>query len=97
MSSPNVTVSLRIQGDALNPQEITAALKTQPSSAIQKGQDIVTGGYVRKSPTGLWLLKIQAHQTDEFDDQVQRILNIVSNDLETWHHLSACFYTELFV
>jgi hypothetical protein len=92
-----MTVSLRIRGDDLNPQEITAALGTDPASAVRKGEAVAFEGIVGKAPTGVWLLKLQTPQAGSVDDQVRAILNAVPNDSEIWNLLTGRFSCELFI
>jgi hypothetical protein len=97
VSIPRSAVSLRIIGDSLDPEEITAALQIQPSNATRKGQTVVHEGISGKAPTGVWLFKLQDGQVNEIDDQIRLILSMISGNLETWQHLSERFTTELFV
>ena len=51
-----VTVSLRLFGEDLDPDEVTKLLGCKPTSAARKG-DVMPGRYHRIANKGCWLLK----------------------------------------
>jgi hypothetical protein len=51
--------TFRLVGDALDPDEVHAALGISPTQAFVKGQEVPldrTGDATRRQPTGVWLL-----------------------------------------
>jgi hypothetical protein len=48
--------SFRLLGDALRPDEVSAALGLTPTRALSKGQVVPFGRTTRIQPTGLWWL-----------------------------------------
>jgi hypothetical protein len=97
MSRPKTIVSLRLTGDSLIPAEITNLLGSQPSRAAVKGQNMGFGGSVSRAPTGVWLLKLENPEQDRLEDQILALLGKVSEDPDTWHHLSTVFSAEMFI
>lgn len=101
MSSPKITVSLRFCGDDLDPREITALLRRDPTQAHRKGENMRSGPFVRPARTGVWSYRLEqpegATEGTTFDDQVRALLGIVSRDVDVWQRLASRFTPELFV
>jgi hypothetical protein len=53
---PRVTITFSVQGDALNPNELTLMLGMQPSHACRKG-DLYESKGPGIRPTGVWQLR----------------------------------------
>lgn len=88
--------TLRIAGDDLDPEEVTALLGAQPSDAQRKGQQLPSKSAVRIAKTGLWRLSAADTQPENVDAQVQEILGQLTQDLEVWRVLSERFEVDLF-
>jgi Domain of unknown function (DUF4279) len=91
-------VSLRIFGDALDPDEMTALLKCSPTISHRKGDLIMnrdgapywnehTSRYsIRK--TGMWNLRAPHTEPADIESQMQSLLAQLPNDLDLWNTLS---------
>lgn len=97
MSAPNTNVSVRLTGDRLDPDEITTLLRCEPVFAIRKGDERVTGAFVRKALTGVWSFELRDDKTRDFSAQVRSTLDRLSDNFDVWRRLSTQFRIELFV
>lgn len=90
-----VTVSLRLFGEDLNPDEVTELLGCDPTSARRKG-DVIPGRYHRMVHKGCWLLKGLPPSAVGLEQQVNDLLNKVTDDLAVWHNLTDRFDVDIF-
>jgi hypothetical protein len=97
MSSPRVTVSLRVCGDSLDPDEITRLLGERPNHGVSKGQEFPLGSVRARAPTGVWSLTLEGAETKSIDNQIRALFERVSSDREVWRNLARQYSTELFV
>src|ERR1700722_9316837 len=81
--------ALRIAGDDLIPEEVSAALGSAPTLSHRKGQTVRFGGVERPAPFGQWLLSAPDAEPGDFSSQVENILSRLTQDLRVWHDLSA--------
>ena len=90
--------TLRVMGDTLIPDEITALLGAQPSEAQTKGDQLVgpKTGRVRIAKFGMWRLHASERQPEDLDSQVQELLGQLTTDLSVWADLARRFDLELF-
>jgi hypothetical protein len=91
-------VTLRIGGDDLVPEEITALLGVSPTDAVVKGQEIVgrKTGRVRIAKSGLWRLHAADREPEDMDGQIQEILSQMTADLAIWKSIASRFQIDLF-
>jgi hypothetical protein len=90
--------SLRIMGDALDPDEISQVLSCAPTAAFRKGQvvrGVVTGREVVKK-SGMWTLGADDQQPGNLDEQIRSIFSRLPDDLEIWRDLSSKYRMDLF-
>jgi hypothetical protein len=93
-----VTVSLRVVGDDLDPEEVSHLLKCHPTKSHAKG-DIIVGkhtGLRRVAPTGVWLLNSDDERSVGLDEQVMHLLGRVSDDPSAWETLTKKYKAEVF-
>ena len=91
-----VRVSLRVFGDGLEPDEVSALLGRQPTRSHRKGDQIRTAGKDSgNSPatalTGAWILDSGLSEKAEIEDHVEALLSPVSNDSDEWASLTSRF------
>lgn len=89
--------TLRISGDELVPEEVSALLGTQPTSSQRKGQLVPsdpTG--TRTFIRGMWRLEATATEPGEVDTQVAELLRACTQDLGVWQKLAGRFKVDLF-
>lgn len=91
-------VTLRICGDDLVPDEITALLRVSPTVAEVKGQEIVgrKTGNIRIAKSGLWLLRAATREPGDMDGQIHELLKQMTTDLAIWRSIANRFRVDLF-
>jgi hypothetical protein len=90
--------TLRVFGDALDPNEVTRLLGAEPSESQVKGDRLVgrKTGRVRIAETGSWRLHASVREPADLDDQVREILHQITENLSVWADLSQRFEIDLF-
>ena len=90
--------SLRIVGDSLVPDEITAQLGCEPTSSGAKGEVVPARANrrERKMRSGAWMLNAEDASPGNIDGQAMEILGKLTQDLEVWRSLSSQFKIDLF-
>jgi hypothetical protein len=78
---------LRITGDQLVPDEITAALGSAPSSAGRKG-DV---DRQRVAKTGTWVIDAAPSKPSDLDRQIAELLAGMTDDLSRWRGVTDRF------
>ena len=90
-------VSLRIFGDALRPDEITALLGAKPSLCYCKGDLLSTrSGTEFRRKTGMWSLIAEVRTAENVDEQVGEIFAQLPLEISVLSDLSEKFKVELF-
>lgn len=87
--------SLRVFGEALDPDEITRLLGKPPSGAHRKG-DVVGPRKNRVAPQGSWRLAANDREPGDLDSQVEEILGGITDDLSIWRHIGQMSAIDLF-
>lgn len=90
------SATLRIFGDDLDPQAVTAVLGREPSNAWRKGEVILGSAPESARRTGSWRLDAPDRQPEDLDGQVSWLLDQLSDDPEIWRSLTARFRVDLF-
>ena len=93
-----VTVSLRVFGDDLDPDEVSRLLGCQPTKCHVKGEVIVgqNAGLRREARTGSWLLNSDDERSVSLDAQIVNLLARVAGDLAAWEELTEKYKADLF-
>ena len=93
------SASLRISGDDLLPDEITALLGSEPTASDKKGYPRHTA-YPREkvvlSKYGSWRLGCKRKRPGDLDSQIKEILQKLTNDLTVWKMLSEKYKMDMF-
>jgi hypothetical protein len=94
-------MTLRINGDALDPEEVSRILSCQPNMSHRKGEAILRkdGTVARIARTGRWHLKLSPSETDEWDcgEAIMVLLRRIPADVEIWRSLTSKFEADVFV
>lgn len=89
--------SLRLFGDDLDPDEITAALGKQPDVAERRGDTIRTpSGRERIARRGRWSVKVDRRTPGDLDAQVAELLAGTTDNLEVWRSITARYDADIF-
>ena len=91
-------VTLRICGDDLVPEAITASLGNQPTFSQTKGDEIVgkSSGKVRIAKAGMWRLCATTCEPEDIDGQVRELLSKLTDDLRVWREIQENCQLDLF-
>ena len=88
--------TLRVFGDELQPEEITALLGAQPTTARFRGQRNEEGRGPPVWRTGSWRLSADDADPADPDRQVAQILDQLTADIAVWQSLGARFKIDMF-
>lgn len=81
--------TLRLFGDDLVPDSVTALLGATPTESCHIGQQLVgRTGRVRIAKTGSWRLNAVRREPEDLEAQVFEILDKLTKDLSVWESLS---------
>jgi hypothetical protein len=91
--------TLILQGDSLEPEEVTRKLGAEPtfSGRIGGARQRHASGPIAPLHTGLWRLSADRSSPADLDSQVQGILDKVTSDYAIWSDLRAQFDINMFV
>ena len=85
-----VRASLRVFGDSLEPEEVSALLGHQPTRCHRKGDKCGPHG-ASVEPTGAWILDSRTSEKAEIEDHVESLLAILTSDHDEWASLTERF------
>ncbi|MCP4904560.1 MAG: DUF4279 domain-containing protein [bacterium] len=83
-------ISLRVFGDGLEPEEVSALLGRPPSREHRKG-DKGQGNHDAVEPTGAWILDSSLSEKAELEEHIEGLLGSLSNDMDEWSRLTDRF------
>ncbi len=93
---PRSTVSLRVFGDDLDPAAVSRLLGCEPDQSYRKGDLVSPGRNTATRKCGMWSLKAQEIDPENYDAQVEAVLSKVTQDSETWRALGERYEIDLF-
>jgi Domain of unknown function (DUF4279) len=89
--------ALRISGESLVPEEVSALLGGIPALARAKGQEIDIGlGRIRIAKFGQWHFEATSIEPGNLDAQIVEILEQLSDKLSVWSALAQRFDIDLY-
>jgi hypothetical protein len=90
-------LTLRVFGDDLVPDEISALLGVRPTYAKVKGERL-PGRYARVAKTGSWhyTTEFDAASKTEVDMAINQLLDALTSKLNVWRDLETRFKIDLF-
>lgn len=92
------TIGLRIFGDDLVPDAVTAALGKSPTQCRTKGELIPSkSGNSRLAKTGSWHYRVERREPGDLDGQISELFGALTADLSVWRALVATYKVDLFV
>jgi hypothetical protein len=96
-SVDELRVTLALYGDELDPDEITAALGCQPTSAHRRGETRIgkKTGLVTVYKQGAWLLSAEGRAPRTADEITSEVLARVSGDEAVWSDLAGRYDVQL--
>ena len=90
------TVSLRVFGDDLDPPTISRLLGCEPDQSYRKGDLVSPGRSTTTRKCGMWSLKAQETDPENYEAQLRDILSKVTQNGETWRALRERYEVDLF-
>jgi hypothetical protein len=93
-----LSIALRIQGDDLDPSEITSLLRVQPKFAARKGDQVRRGSRAVVQRIGIWTFGLSEQSSPEWelDDVIGALLARLPAEKEIWESLSTRFKLDVF-
>lgn len=88
--------TLRIAGDDLDPQEITALLGRAPTRAYRKGDPVAAGSGTRIAPFGHRQLCAKDAEPENLERQVAELLSGLNQDVHVWRLIARRYSVDLF-
>ncbi|WP_428240756.1 DUF4279 domain-containing protein [Gynuella sp.] len=91
-------VSLRIIGDELVPDEVSALLGCDPTTKKVKGQPFAwtKQSKPRIAKSGMWRLKATDRSPGNLDEQIAELLALVTRNIDVWTSLREKYSIDLF-
>ena len=96
LNIPRLRVSLRIRGDALDPDFLTQQLGVAPSFSARKGELIARRGTERLQTTGVWTYRLEVSPATELGDAIAHLLAALPEDATLWEEITSSFTTDVF-
>ncbi|HEV7992521.1 MAG TPA: DUF4279 domain-containing protein [Gemmatimonadaceae bacterium] len=93
---PRLRVSLRIRGDALDPDFLTQQLGVAPSFSARKGEVTARRGRERLHTTGVWTFRLEVPPATELGEAIGHVLAALPEDATLWEEITSSFTAELF-
>lgn len=91
------SVTFRLLGDELDPDEVTSLLGVQPSDSRRKGGTWHTPkGKPMIARTGRWSLEIERAVPGDLSTQIRQLLGRMTDDLSIWRDLTSRFEADFF-
>ena len=91
---------ISIQGDKLDPEEITKLLGVEPNFACKKGvkREVAPGtGLEIEQPTGVWQFEVRDLERTVYEPKINKVLDLVTQDLAKWKKITSRFEAILIV
>lgn len=93
----HTAASLRVFGDDLKPDEVTALLRCAPTEAWVKGEvRTLKSGKTVTRKSGAWFLKVPSATPEDFNGQVAGLFAQATDDLGAWQILCEKYEVDLF-
>lgn len=91
-----VELSLRVRGQGLNPAEVTALLRIEPTFAARMGDSVRRGSAMVKQPIGIWTYDLPTSTEWLLDDAITTLLARMPSEPTVWGQLSARYSVDIF-
>ena len=89
--------TLRIKGDDLIPNEVSALLGIEPTKSQTKGEKLPTQcATPRIARFGFWCLGTADTEPADLDQQVSELLANLTSDLDVWNDIASRLEIDLF-
>ena len=96
LNVPRIRLSLRVEGDTLDPDFITQQLGITPSFTAAKGTLVSRGERSAPRETGSWTYRLEVPPDSELGDAIRLLLDAFPDDSTLWEELTSSFTVEVF-
>lgn len=98
---PWFSITLRLMGDTLDPDDVTKVLKYSPTTSYRKGDDMLRsdGTYIGPARSGRWSLKFtpESLPLEDCCDAVEHILTLFTSNVEAWRSVTTPHRADFFI
>ena len=93
-----LSVSLRVMGDALEPDDITRLMCVEPKFAARKGEARKSAAGTTRQRSGIWTFGLETDVGDswELDNGIVALLSRLPGDLVLWQQLRSTYRMDVF-
>lgn len=97
-SIARLSVSVRVLGDDLDPEEVTRLLGTAPNFAARKGDQRQSGSRPFQQRIGIWTFARTTKPSSEWelDGAIKALLGRLPSDLDVWRRLAERYSLDVF-
>lgn len=90
--------TLRISGENLDPDEISALLGCAPTTSQRKGdvRTSKTTGQSRTLKSGAWFMDASDREPENLDGQIAELLGKLTPSMDAWHSIAERYAVDLF-
>lgn len=93
---PRLRISLRIQGDELDPEFLTQQLGIAPAFSAAKGDPVSHGGRVAPRESGIWVHRVEVPEGTELGDGIDMLLASLPDSTVLWEELLSSYSVDVF-
>ena len=92
---PELRVSLKIRGDALDPEFLTQQFGVAPSSSARKGDAVHGDGEESVERTGAWDYRLDVPPSTELGAAIGLLLEVFPEDSTLWGEITSAYTAEV--
>jgi uncharacterized protein DUF4279 len=96
LNIPRLRVSLRIRGDALDPEFLTQQFGVTPSLSARKGETVVRHGRESAEKTGVWVYRLEVPPATELGEVIALLLEVFPEDSTLWGEITSAYTADVF-
>lgn len=96
LNIPKLRVSLRIRGDALDPEFLTQQFGITPSRSARKGETLIRQGRERMQETGVWVYRLEVPPATELGEAIGLLLEVFPEDSTLWGEITSAYTADVF-
>ena len=92
---PRLRVSLRVRGDALDPEFLTQQFGVAPTVSARKGEIVRRQGGESVQQTGVWDYRLDVPPATELGEVMELLLEIFPEDSTLWGELTTAYEADV--
>src|SRR5512143_2195673 len=96
LNIPKLRVSLRVSGDALDPDFLTQQFGVAPTFSARKGETVFRDGRESVQPTGVWNYRLDVPPATELGGVIELLLEVFPEDSTLWGELTTAYKADVF-